>query len=154
VDRQQAQDSLDEVRTREKQVTDAVARDGAPAWYLGGIAVVFLAIAVSGDLDDRWGAGWAGPVFDYVVPAVGIAAIGGLAAALHRSMGVRPRRYSRPFVRGAVWLAVAFLVVYIGLGTVLRLAGAGWAGTISGVAATLVFLGGSLALRASGSRAD
>ncbi|TWF74631.1 hypothetical protein FHX44_11512 [Pseudonocardia hierapolitana] len=54
------------------------------------------------------------------MPAVGIAGIGGLAMALHRSMGVRPRR---------------------------RAADVSWDSTISGVVATLVFLGGSLALR-------
>jgi hypothetical protein len=155
VDPRHAQDSLDEVRTREKQVADVVARDGAPWWYTGGIAVAFLVVAVSSDLDDLWGASAMGPVFDYVVPVVMIVGIGGLAMALHRSMGVRPRRYSRPFRRGTLWLAVAFLVVYIGLGTVLRLADVGWDGTISGVAATLVFLGGSLVLRrTAGPRVD
>lgn len=155
MDPRQAQASLDEVRTREEQVAEVVARDGAPWWYLGGIAAAFLAVAVSSDLDDLWGAGWMGPVFDYVVPVVGIAGIGGLAVALHRSMGVRPRRYSGPFLRGTVWLAIAFLTVYIGCGTVLRLADVGWDSTISGVAATLVFLGGSLALRrTAGPRVD
>jgi hypothetical protein len=147
VDRREAQASLDEVRTREQQVADVVAREGAPWWYVGGIAVVFLAIAVSSDLDDTWGTGWMGLVLDYAVPAVGIAGIGGLAMALHRSMGVRPRRYSRRFRRGVLWLALAFLVVHIGLGTVLRAADVSWDSTISGVVATLVFLGGSLALR-------
>lgn len=147
MDPRQAQDSLDEVRTREQQIADVVARDGSPWWYLGGIAAAFLAIAVSSDMDDLWGAGWIGPVLDYAVPALGIAGIGGLALALHRSMGVRPRRYSGPFLRGTVWLAAAFLVVYIGLGTALRLADVSWDSTISGVVATLIFLGGSLALR-------
>lgn len=147
MDPRQAQASLDEVATRERQVAEVVAREGAPWWYLGGIAAVFMAIAVSSDLDDIWGSGWTGFVLDYVVPAVGIAGIGGLAMALHRSMGVRPRRYSRRFRRGVLWLAVAFLVVYIGLGTALRAADVRWDSTISGVAASLVFLGGSLALR-------
>ena len=147
VDAQQAQDSLDEVRTREQQVADVVARNGSPWWYLGGIAAAFLAVAVGSDLDDLWGSTWVGGVLDYGVPAAGIAAIAGLAMALHRSMGVRPRRYSGPFVRGTVWLAVVFLGVYIGLGTALRLAEVSWDGTISGVVAALVFLGGSLALR-------
>jgi hypothetical protein len=149
VDPRQAQDSLDEVRTREQQIAEVVARDGSPWWYLGGIAAAFLAIAVSSDLDDLWGAGWIGPVLDYAVPALGIAGIGGLALALHRSMGVRPRRYPRQFLRGTVWVAVAFLVVYIGLGTVLRSADVMWDSTISGVVATLIFLGGSVALRRS-----
>jgi hypothetical protein len=135
------------VRTREQQIADVVARNGSPWWYVGGIAAAFMAVAVSGDLDDLWGAGWVGFVLDYVVPAAGIAGIGVLAMALHRSMGVRPRRYSGRALRGMVWLAVAFLVVYIGLGTALRLADVSWASTISGVVATLVFLGGSLALR-------
>jgi hypothetical protein len=147
MDPRQAQVSLDEVRTREQQVADVVARDGSPWWYLGGIAAAFLAVAVSSDVDDLWGGSWIGPVLDYAVPAVGIAGIGGLAMALHRSMGVRPRRCSTPFLRGTMWLAVAFLVVYIGLGTALRLADVSWDSTISGVAATLIFLGGSLALR-------
>lgn len=146
MDPRQAQASLDEVRTREQQIADVVARDGSPWWYVGGIAAAFLAVAVSSDLDDLWG-GWIGPVLDYAVPAVGIGGIGGLAMALHRSMGVRPRRCSGRVLRGMVWLAVAFLVVYIGLGTALRLAEVSWDSTISGVAATLVFLGGSLALR-------
>jgi hypothetical protein len=155
MDPRQAQASLDEVRTREQQVADAVARDGSPWWYLGGIAAAFMAVAVSSDLDDLWGATWLGPVFDYVVPLAGIVGIGVLAGTLHRSMGVRPRRYSTPFLRGAVALAVAFLVVYIGLGTLLRLADVSWAGTISGMAATLVFLGGSAALRRTAApRAD
>jgi hypothetical protein len=149
MDPRQAQDSLDEVRTREQQIADVVARDGSPWWYLGGIAAAFLAIAVSSDLDDLWGAGWVGPVLDYGVPALGIAGICGLALALHRSMGVRPRRYSRTFLRGTAWLAVAFLVVYIGLGTALRFADVMWASTISGVVATLVFIGGNVALRRS-----
>jgi hypothetical protein len=147
VDPQEAQASLDEVRTRERQVADVVARDGAPWWYVGGIATAFLAVAVSSDLDDIWGADWIGLVFDYAVPAVGIAGIVGLAMALHRSMGVRPRGYSGRVLRAMVWLAIAFLVVYIGLGTALRLAEVSWDSTISGVAATMVFLGGSLALR-------
>ena len=147
MDPRQAQASLDEVRTREQQIADVVARDGSPWWYVGGIAAAFLAVAVSSDLDDLWGAGWIGPVLDYAVPAVGIAGIGGLAIALHRSMGIRPRRYSGRVLRGMVWLAVAFLVVYTGLGTALRLAEVSWDSTISGVAATLMFLGGSLALR-------
>jgi hypothetical protein len=155
VDPRQAQDSLDEVRTREKQVADVVARDGAPWWYMGGIALAFLVAAVSNDLDDRWGASWMAPVFDYVVPVVVTLGICGLALALHRSMGVRPRRYSRPFRRGTLWLAAAFLVVYIGLGMVLRLADVGWSSTISGVAAALVFLGGGLVLRrTAGSRSN
>lgn len=147
MDPRQAQASLDEVRMREQQIADVVARDGSPWWYVAGIAAAFLAVAVSSDLDDLWGASWIGPVLDYAVPAAGIAGIGGLATALHRSMGVRPRRWSGPFLRGTVWLGVAFLVVYIGLGTALRLAEVSWDSTISGVAATLVFLGGSLALR-------
>ena len=149
MDPRQAQDSLDEVRTREKQIAEVVARDGSPWWYLGGIAAAFLAIAVSSDLDDLWGAGWIGPVLDYAVPALGIAGIGGLALALHRSMGVRPRRYSRQFLRGTVWVAVAFIVAYIGVGTALRFADVMWDSTISGVVATLIFLGGSVALRRS-----
>jgi peptidoglycan/LPS O-acetylase OafA/YrhL len=100
-----------------------------------------------GDLDDHWGTGWVGLVLDYGVPVVGIVVIAGLAMALHRSMGVRPRHWPRPFLRGTVWLGVAFLVIFIGLGTVLRLADVGWDSTISALAAALVFLGGSLALR-------
>ncbi|HYH29265.1 MAG TPA: hypothetical protein VD903_02675 [Pseudonocardia sp.] len=147
MDPRQAQASLDEVRTREQQIADVVARDGTPWWYLGGIAAAFLAVTVSSDLDDLWGAGWIGLVLDYAVPVAGIAGIGGLAMALHRSLGVRPRRYSGRVLRGMVWLGAAFLVVYIGLGTALRLAEVSWDSTISGVAAVLVFLGGSLALR-------
>jgi len=147
VDPRQAQDSLDEVRTREKQVADVVAEGGAPWWYMGGIAVAFLVAAVTRDLDDLWGASWMGPVLDYVVPVVVTVGICGLAVALHRSLGMRPRHYSRPFRRGTLWLAVAFLVVYIGLGTVLRLADVGWSSTISGFVASMVFLGGGLVLR-------
>jgi hypothetical protein len=147
VDPRQAQASLDEVRTREQQIADVVARNGSPWWYVGGIAAAFMVVAVSSDLDDLWGVGWVGFVLDYVVPAAGIVGIGVLAMALHRSMGVRPRRYSGRVLRGMVWLAAAFLVVYIGLGTALRLADVSWASTISGAAATVVFLGGSLALR-------
>jgi hypothetical protein len=147
MDPRQAQASLDEVRNREQQVAGVVARKGTPWWYLGSIAAAFLLVAVSSDLDDLWGAGPLGLVLDYGVPAVGIAAILGLAMALHRWMGVRPRSWSGRFVRGMAWLAAAFLVVYIGLGTALRLADVSWDSTISGVAATLVFLGGIVALR-------
>jgi hypothetical protein len=150
VDPRQAQASLDEVRTREQQVADVVARNGTPWWYLGGIAAAFMAVAVSSDLDDIWGAGWAGPVLDYGVPVAGLAVIGVLAVALHRAMGIRPRRYPSRATRGMVWLMVAFLVVYIGLGTALRAADVSWDSTISGVAAVLVFLGGSAALRRTG----
>jgi hypothetical protein len=138
---------LDEVHTREQQIAEVVARDGSPWWYVGGIAAAFLAVAVSSDLDDLWGTGWIGVIFDYGVPAVGIAGIGGLAMALHRSMRVRPRHHSAGVGRGTMWLAIAFLVVFIGLGTALRAAGVSWDSTISGVAATLVFIGGSLVLR-------
>jgi hypothetical protein len=147
VDPQQAQASLDEVRTREQQIADVVARDGTPWWYSGGIAAAFMAVAVSSDLDEFWGTGWVGPVLDYGVPVVGIAGIGALAIALHRSMGVRPRRYSTQASLGIALLGTAFLVVYIGLGTALRMADVSWDSTISGIVAVLVFLGGSLALR-------
>jgi preprotein translocase subunit SecG len=147
MDPRHAQASLDEVRTRERQIADVVARDGSPWWYVGGIAAAFMAVAVSSDLDDRWGTGWIGAIFDYGVPAVGIAGIGGLAMAMHRSMRVRPRHYSAGVRRATMWLAVAFLVVFIGLGTALRAAEVSWASTISGAAATLVFIGGSLLLR-------
>lgn len=152
VDARQAQDSLDEVRTRERQVADVVARDGAPGWYVGGIAAAFLAVAASSDLDDLWGTGWAGPVLDYGVPAAGVAVIAVLAMVLHRRIGLRPRRNSGPVQRGMVWLAVAFVAVYIGLGTVLRIAGVSWDSTISGAVAALVFVGGCLALRRTATR--
>ncbi|MHA6621249.1 hypothetical protein [Pseudonocardia sp. DLS-67] len=147
MDARQAQDSLDEVRAREQQVADVVARDGAPWWYVGGIAAAFLVVAASSDLDDLWGTGWAGPILDYGVPVAGVAVIAVLAMLLHRSIGVRPRRNSGPLHRGMVWLAVAFVAVYIGLGTVLRLAGVSWDSTISGAVAAVVFVGGCLALR-------
>jgi hypothetical protein len=147
VDPRHAQASLDEVRTREQQIAEVVARDGSPWWYVGGIAAAFMAVAVSSDLDDLWGTGWIGTIFDYGVPAVGLAGIGALAMALHRSMRVRPRHHSAEVRRGTIWLATAFLVVFIGLGTALRAAGVSWDSTISGVAATLVFIGGSLILR-------
>jgi len=147
MDPRQAQASLDEVRTREQQVAAAADRNSAPVWYVVGIAAAFLAAAVSTDLDDLWGDGWAGPVLDYGVPAVAVAVIVVLGMFLNRSIGVRPRRWSGPLYRGMVWLAVAFVVVYIAVGTVLRLAGVSWDATISGVVAALVFVGGSIVLR-------
>jgi hypothetical protein len=162
VDAREAQASLDEVRAREHQVTRSAARQESPWWYVGGIAAVFLAVAVSTDLDDHWTGGWSEVVFSIVVPVAGLLVIAGLALALRRSLAVRSRRYSKGAKRGMLWLAVAFITVYIGLGTALRLADVGWDGSIAGVVATLVFLGGSALVRRSvlaesaprGSRAD
>lgn len=146
MDERQAQEALNEVRTRERQV-DEVARRGSPWWYVTGLAAVFLAISVSSDLDERLGTGWPGQVADYAIPLVGLAIIWWLFAALNRSMRIRIRRYSGKTKAYQVCVLAAFLFVYIGLGTVLRLYEVTWDSTISGAVATLVFVGGFLAIR-------
>lgn len=147
MDAREAKASLDEVRAREQQMAREAARQESPWWYVGGIAAVFLTIAVSSDLDDRWTAGWSDALFGVVVPVAGFLVIAGLALALRRSLAIRPRRYSRRAKRGGLWLAAAFLIVYIGLGTGLRLADVSWDSSISGAVATLVFLAGSALVR-------
>lgn len=152
MDRQLAQASLNEIEDRQRQVATTTDQQGSPWWYVTGFGAFFLLITVGVDLGDLWGPGWPGMLADYAFPLVGIAAVWALDAALHRSMGVKARRPTRRAATRQLVLVLLFLVVYIALGTALRLHDVEWDSTLSGVAATLVFVGCSLALRSG--RAD
>ncbi len=149
MDPQQARESLNEVRAREHQAIDEIRRKSSPWWYITGVAAVFLAISVGNDLDELAGTGWAIDVFfDYLIPLVGIVLLWRLGVALHRSVGMRPHRSHYHGRVGAFTLALwgAFLVIYLGLGTVLRLYDVPLDSTIAGAAAILVLVVGSLVL--------
>lgn len=150
MDAQQARESLNEVKAREHQAIDEARRKGSPWWYIAGVAAVFMAISVGNDLDELVGTGWAVDVFfDYLLPLVGLVFLWRLGVALHRSIGIRLHRSCYHGRAGAfvLGLMAAFLVIYVGLSSVLRLYGVPWNSTIAGAAAALVFVVGSLFMR-------
>lgn len=143
-DGQQARDALAEVRGRQDQVSEIVWRDGVPAWLVGSVAALYLVSSVAQDIRTQVPE-WNGPLLKWVVPALGLLAIVAVLVAVHRRLGLRPHGPAGRAYTVLGVLAVAFLVLAIGIGTALRANDVPWDQTLStGAALVIVVVGGTL----------
>lgn len=116
-----------------------VWRQGVPAWLVGAVAALYSVSSVAHDVRTQV-PGWNGPLLKWVVPALGLLAVVAVLLVAHRRIGLRPygpagRAYT---VLGV--LAVAYLVLAIAIGTVLRANDVPWDQTLSAVPAMALVL--------------
>lgn len=139
VDRRQANEALAEVRGRQEQVSAIVWRQGVPAWLVGTAAALYLALSVVQDARTQV-PGWNGPFLKWVVPGLAVLVFVAMLLVVHRRLGLRPHGPAgRAFTVLGV-LALVYLVLAIGIGTVLRANDVPWDQTLSAVPAMVVVL--------------
>ncbi len=139
MDRQRAREALAEVRGRQEQVSAIVWRQGVPAWLVGALAATYLVSSLAQDVRTQV-PGWNGPFLEWVVPALGLLAIVAALLVVHRRIGLRPHGPAGRAYTVLGVLAVAYLVLAIAIGTVLRANDVPWDHTLSSVTAMVVVL--------------
>jgi hypothetical protein len=138
-DAERAREALDEVRSRQQQVSTMVTRRMLPWWYAAGVSALVIGQAVVLDLElqDPSRVGWQ---FRYGVFMV--AALLALFWGVRRSMGLRPRDWAVRDANARLLTAVGvYLVVWIAVGTVMRGLDLPWdqtTGAVCGVVAVWV----------------
>lgn len=137
--RQQARAALAEVHGRQEQVSALVWRQGAPAWLVGAVAALYLVNSVAQDIRTEVPE-WNGPFLKWVVPVLGLLGIVAVLAVAHRRLGLRPRGPAGRAYTVLGVLAIAYLVLAIAIGTVLRANDVPWDQTLSAVTAMAVVL--------------
>lgn len=137
MDRQQAREALAEVRGRQEQVSSIVWRQGVPAWLVGAVAALYLVSSVAHDVRTQVPE-WNGPFLKWVVPALGLLAVVAVLLVVRRRLGLRPHGPAGRAYTVLGVLALAYLVLAIAIGTVLRANDVAWDQTLSGVAAMAV----------------
>lgn len=139
MDRQHAREALAEVRGRQEQVSAIVWRQGMPAWLVGALATLYLVSSVAQDVRTQV-PGWNGPFLKWVVPALGLLAVVAVLLVVHRRLGLRPHGPAGRAYTVLGVLSVAYLVLAIAIGTVLRANDVPWDQTLSAVTAMAVVL--------------
>ena len=138
-DAERAREALDEVRARQQQVSTMVTRRMLPWWLVAGLSALVIGQAVVLDLEtqDPGRVGWQlgyGIVATVVLLAV--------LWRLHRTMGLRPRDWAVRDANARLLTAIGvYLLVCIGVGTVLRGLDLPWdqtTGAVCGVVAVCV----------------
>ena len=137
-DAERAREALDEVRSRQQQVSTMVTRRMLPWWFVAIFSALVIGQAVVLDLETQDPSRvWQLPYGTFAV-AVMLA----LYWRLHRTMGLRPRDWAARDANARLLTAVGvYLVVWISVGTVLRGLDLPWdqtTGAVGGVVAVCV----------------
>lgn len=139
MDRERAREALAEVHGRQEQVSVIVWRQGVPAWLVGALAALYLVSSLAHDIRTQVPE-WNGPFLKWVVPALGLLAVGAVLLVVHRRLGLRPHGSARRAYTVLGVLAVVYLVLAIAIGIVLRGNDVPWDQTLSALPAMAVVL--------------
>jgi hypothetical protein len=137
-DAERAREALDEVRSRQQQVSTMVTRGMLPWWFVAGFSALVIGQAVVLDLEMQ------DPSRAWQLPygAFAVAVMLALYWRLHRTMGLRPREWAVRDANARLLTAVGvYLVVWIAVGTVMRGLDLPWdqtTGAVCGVVAVWV----------------
>ncbi|OZM79090.1 hypothetical protein [Pseudonocardia sp. MH-G8] len=143
VDREQAQDALAEIRGRQDEVSAIAWREFAPSWWVAAASVLLLGSAALQDVRMQFPS-WNGTVLRWVVPLLVLLALALLGVLAQRRMRLRPDRSTGRAATAFAVLAVACLLLTIGIGTWLRSNDVPWDQTLSlGAALPVVLVVGS-----------